>query len=1277
MEPDATDTRREFAKALTGLRLQSGLTVRELARRLGTPTATVGDYFSGRHLPGPAQLVLFKSLLHECGVEEPAISEWVDALNRVRRTTDGRVARGPAPYRGLEPFGIQDAGLFFGRETATAELIARLGDALRAPPSEVAWPLMIVGPSGSGKSSLLRAGLASGVTAGALDGGQPWQVTILTPGECSSESLGVFATNLSGGRHLVVVDQLEEVFACSAPERERFLDGLAALRPPQAAVVAALRADFYGAASAEPTLLPALRGSQLLIGPMNSDEVRAAIVEPARSVGADVEPALVELLIADLSPTGEGGLANAAGALPLLSHALLATWTRARHNRLTVSAYKAAGGLHGAVAQSAENLYSRLTESEQALARRMFCRLVRVDDDGPFTRRRVALRELAELAEAGREAHDRPGDEAEPAHPGLLDRFVAARLLTAGPGSVELSHEALISAWPRLAEWLASDRAGLRMHRQLTQAANAWVDADRDEALLLHGTRLQAITEWAHEPGHRVELNETEQHFFEASTNRAQAERAAERRRRRRGQQLAGLIAALALAAIVFAVLALAARQSAIHARDQALSRQVAGEASDLAGADPGLAMQLAAAAFRISPTAEATSSLLDSSAAEMPTRILGPIGPTLLASDGAGRLFAVVPASASAAASARIYLGNTRAAVPRLLGTLTAVPDTDAVALDAAGRLLAMGNGAGRVALWSLANPARPVEVARLHVPGGADALAFSRNGSRLAAGTGAGTVAQWILASAAAPLRLGSLTVPGRPSLAAVTYSPSGRALATVGAGGALAVWKLAARPALVARLTVAATQMTTVAYSPDGATLVAGAHDLTLWHWGVGSNGAPITPAQALHGFANWIDSLTFSHDGGYLAAGSSDNTVRVWQTGTWSQVATFTDVSPVTGIDFLAGDRTLATVDENGTIRLWPFPPPTSDQTVGPAYTIDYTSDGEELAAVTGGPSGRVEIWNTRNAWQPYRVASITMPPAFGPVASVGAMTPDGRILAVGNAKAAVQVYALDAAGQAHAMGPPLTGAHPAIEQINFSPSGTLLSVGDDSGQVHLYDISEPSRPRLLSVIDRTGASGNVFGVSYSPNGRLMAIGCNDHKVWLWNISDPAHPRLLAALGGFSAAVYTTAISPDGRTLIAGGADDTVRLWDITSPSRPRPLGPALTGPADNVYQVGVSPDGSTLGAATTGGEVWLWSLGDLSRPRLIATLHAAHGLLYDLTFSPDDHTLVAGASTQTITFWHYRPSEVNNRICHLAGSPLTRAEWARYIPGAPYAPPCSR
>ncbi|MBV9594079.1 MAG: helix-turn-helix domain-containing protein [Actinobacteria bacterium] len=1267
MAPDAIQSRRDLAQALTTLRSQSGLTVRELARRLDTPVATVGDYVSGRHLPGPAQLPLFKALLHECGVSEQSLSDWIDALGRVRQTSDGRVARGPAPYRGLEPFDVDDARLFFGRQAATDELLARLRPALNGS-AEAAWPLIVVGPSGSGKSSLLRAGLAARVAAGALDGdGVPRTVTVMTPDKHPSEKLARLTAPTAGIRRLVIVDQFEELFGASQEEQKRFLTMLATLRPPDAVVVLALRADFYAEATREPALLPALRQSQVLIGPLTDLELRAAIVEPARSVGAEVDEALVEVLLADLAPGSPTGFAHASGALPLLSHALLVTWERAHRNHLTVADYKAAGGLRGAVSQSAENLYGKLTGTDQDLTRRMFCRLVRIDDDGPFTRRRVSPRELAALAAVA-------GDESQPTHPRVLDRFISARLVTAGADTLEISHEALLDAWPRLAGWLARDRAGLRVHRQLTEAANAWADADGDDAQLLRGTRLQVIAEWAADTDHADELNATERRFLDESVARTEAERAATRRRTRRTQQLAGLIAALALAAVALAVVALNARQSAVSARDQAQSRQVAIEATNVASTDPALAMQLALAAFRISPTTQATSALLDSSAGEMPTRVLGPIGPTALTLDGSGQSFAVVSGEPN---QARLYrLGGN---LPHRTATFTighGAGQTYAATLNPRGRLLAIGAASGALTLWDVSTPGRPMQLARQLVRGGVNGLAFSTTGGRLAVAAGTGTISQWSLRGTSAPIALPPLSAPGHPSLRAVAYSPNGQAIAAVGDSGELDVWNLAGgRTRLVTRLTVAPSQMTTVAYSPDGSTLIAGAHDATLWHWPVGPTGAPVGPGQPLHGFANWIDSVAFSHDGRYLAAGSSDNSARIWQTSDWTDIATLPDVSPVDSIGFTVGDQAVATVDENGTTRLWPFPPPASYQTVGAPYTIDYTAGGRELAAVTGGSSGQVQLWNTSDPWRPYHFSSITMPAAFGPVAAVGALTPDGKLLTVGDAKADVQLYALDSAGHGHPVGPVLTGAHPSLEQLNFTPDAHLMSVGDDAGMVHLYDVTDPANPRLLAVIDRNGASSNVYGVSYSPDGKLLAIGCNDHHVWLWDISNPRHPRRLAVLGGFSSAVYATTFSPDGRTLIAGGSDDTVRLWDIGTPAHPRPLGVPLSGPTDTVYQTVVSPDGHTLAGSTTGGEVWLWNIEDRNQPRLLATLHAASGLLYDLTFSPDDQTLVAGSSTQTMTFWHYHPEAIATRICDVAGSPIDRTEWARYLPGIPYNPPC--
>lgn len=1264
MGPDGIHTREDLARALTALRNQSGLTVRELARRLDTPVATVGDYVSGRHLPGLTQLPLFKALLRECGVDEGSLGGWVDALTRLRQSSDGRVARGPSPYRGLEPFGVEDASLFFGRDTATDELLVRLGDALSARSSEVVWPLIVVGPSGSGKSSLLRAGLAARVAAGALEHvSVPREATVITPAADAVEQLRALTMSAPGSHRLVVVDQFEEVFATSSEDRERFLATLATVRPPDAVLVAALRADFYAAATGEPTLLPALRHSQVLIGPMTEMEMRDAIIKPAHAAGTEIDAALVELLLADLAPGDQSGFAHGPGALPLLSHALLTTWERARHNRLTVADYTATGGLRDAVAQSAENLYNSLTPAEQDLTRRMFCRLTRVDADGPLTRRRVSPRELAELV-----APD--GEGSRPTHPRLLDRFVSARLITAGAGTVEISHELLLVAWPRLAEWIARDRAGLRLHRQLTEAANAWSDAEGDDSQLLRGTRLQAISEWASEPDHRAELNSTEWRFLDASVGRAEADAAAARRRARRAQQVAALIGILAISAVVLAVVALNARRSADQARTIALSRQVAAEATFVSKSDPNLAMQLALAAFRISPTSQATSALLDAGAGDFATRILGPNGPTALTLDSSGQVFAVVSSPNNQATIYRAVIPR-----PRVLARVTigSGPNNSyTAALSPDGHLLATSAG-DRVLLWNLSTVTSPAMIANLGSSQGISALAFASSGRRLAVVTGNGAVAQWLLSPTSRPMPLPVATEPHRTPLTAVAYSPTGKALAVVGANGTVAVWDLTRhQPRLVFAREVAHTTMTTVAYSPNGSALAAGADDLTVWHWRATADGLPVGEPQRLLGFANLVSAIAFSHDGRYLAVGDADNTTRLWETSDWQDIATLPDVSTVDGVGFVARDHALATVDDNGTTRLWDLPAASSHVTVGGAYTIDYTANGRQAAVIT---DGKAQIWNTGDPWHPYQVSEVVMPPAFGSVASVGALTPDGKLLAVGDQPGNVQEFVINPAGVGHAVGPTLKGVpNTFIEQINFTPNGRLLSIGNDEGALHIYGVSDPARPQRLALIN-LGSGNAVLGVSYSPDGRLLAIGSQDRQVWLWDISNPQHPRRRAVLTGFGNAVYSTTISPDGRTLAAGSQDGTIRMWDITAPSHPRLLASPLTGPTNSVYQVGISPDGRTLAGATTGGEVWLWNIAESDHPQALATLRAATGALYDLTLSPDDQTLVVGGDSQTLTFWHYRPAAVIHRICLFTGTPITREEWTRYLPGVAYDPPC--
>jgi WD40 repeat protein len=1234
------------------------MTVRELASRLNVPAATLGGYFSGRHLPGPGYLDLFGSLLEACGVAGDDIGSWLDALARARLSSDGRVARLAAPYRGLEPYQAEDSDLFWGREAATGEVLERLAKLCdeRAESDEKSRLLLVVGPSGSGKSSLLRAGVVPAVRAGALDSAtQHWEAEVMTPGPSPLESLESALSPPSERRLLLVIDQFEEIFRLTPEERGSFLARLDALEPSMGTVVAVLRADFYEAATVEPVLLAGLRDNQVLVGPMTHAEVREAIVQPAQRSGASVDEGFVELLLADLSPRSSTGFAHDAGALPLLSYALLVTWERAQRNQLTVAAYRAAGGLRGAITQTAEETYLDLGPNEKELARRIFCRLVNVEDDAPFTRRRLTGRELDQLGEGAT---------------AVLGRFVNARLVTAGSAGAQVSHEALLSAWPRLADWLDADRAGLRLHHELTDAANAWSAEDKDPSLLQRGTRLALTTEWAGEAGRGEELNHFERDFLEASQALEAAEHRSARRRTRRAQQLLALVAALAVAASVLAGFALDARSVAEKVGNEALSRQVAIEARQLEPTDPALAMQLALAGYRISPTLQARSTLLDASASEMPERILGPSGPTSLAIGDHGRLLAVAE---SATDDVKLYaLGKTR---PIGLATLqVASPSAEVytVALSPDGRLLASGGTDGEVALVDLSDPSHPKRLATLRgFTSTVYDAAFAPGGRFLAAASNDGSVREWDLSDPAKPSLVGVVRDPGGVALQAVAYSPDGRLLAAAGANGTLLVWRPGEdRAGLVKGAGDA--QLTSLAFSPDGDLLATGGEDNVVRLFAMAPSGL-VHPARApLGGFTSWVDSVAFSPDGKTLVAGSSDNSLRVWSTASWAPLGVLEHTDPVTAAAFLPNGTTLATADADGTVRLWSMPPPSTYVTPGAVFTIDYTGDGRMLAAVSGGPSGDVALWDVANPWHPVHIGDVTMSASFGPVAGVGALSSDGRLLAVGDAAARIQLISLAHPGSTRLIGPPLLGATAPLEQLVLNANGTVLASGDNSGHVHLWDVSDPAHPLALSTLV---SNGYTLGIAFSPNGRLVALASTDGKVWLWDISRPEHPKRVAVLGGFANYVECVAFTPDGRTLIAGSADDTVRLWDVAGRGNPRPLGGPLTGPTSYVYSLSVSPDGRTLAASTIDQAVWLWDISDPAHPAVLADLAQASGQVFDVTFSPNGHTLVASGSDQALTFWDYRPSEVASRICSLTVSSITRAEWAEYVQGARYSPPC--
>ena len=461
------------------------------------------------------------------------------------------------PFRGLAPFDAAHAEYFFGRERLVAELVARLvGSTL----------LAVVGPSGSGKSSAVRAGLLPALADGVVPGSESWRRAVMRPGERPLAELSralARAVPEAGGedaapwiadaldrlepgeRLVLLVDQFEEAFVACRDEAERaaFFDALvegAADPDERLVVVLAIRADFYGRCAEHAELSTLVSANQLLVGPMRRDELRRAIELPARRAGLRVEPRLVSALVGDV--------AAEPGGLPLLSAALVELWQRRDGRTLRYEVYERSGGVSGAVARLAEDAYQRLSRGRAAPGPGDAAAPRRRRGGGGGVRSPPRFRSTSSSSSATRTP------------PGRSPCSPRARLLTVDEGTVEVAHEALLREWPRLRGWLEADAEGRRLHQHLIAAAREWRDSERDPAELYRGARLAAALDWAAE--HDPELNELERAFLDES--RAASEREAERQRRavRRLRTLLAGVGVLLAAAVVAGVIALSERRA-------------------------------------------------------------------------------------------------------------------------------------------------------------------------------------------------------------------------------------------------------------------------------------------------------------------------------------------------------------------------------------------------------------------------------------------------------------------------------------------------------------------------------------------------------------------------------------------------------------------------------------------------------------------------------------------------------------------------------------------
>lgn len=1237
---------------LTAVRTRSGLTIRDLGRTLDVPYSTLGGYFSGRHTP---TWTLLQRILVALHVPPDEHDEWLAAVQRVRAASDRRVSRPPTPYKGLVPFDEGDSDLFFGRTALTAQIVRLV---LTHPVTAV------VGASGSGKSSVLRAGVIPALRA------QGRTAVLITPSTAPAE--------WPDPDGVLVVDQFEELFvAADADERAAFLALLTSRPGP---VVFGLRADLYADAAAEAALRPALEAAQVVVGPMSRAEMREAIALPAQRVGASLEPGLIDIILDDVEPRRTRRPSGYdAGALPLLSHALLAAWEHADGNHITVQIYREAGGIEGAVQDTAEAVYAELEPRDQEVARRLFVRLTARTADGVLVRRALRAHEVAAL------------DGADTAH-GVIDRFVENRLLTVTGDRVVVSHEALLHAWPRLQDWLADNHEERRLLRRLADAAGEWHESGHEPSLLWRGVRLQAARDLAESPLFRDELSAREREFVEAGVEDSTGRARRDRRRAARLRILLAIAAVLLLLAAILAVVAVRAERSAQQSRRNALSRQVAGTAVQLARSDPALAQQLALVAYQTAPTAAARSALLQQASALPITRLLGPQGPTPLAVSSDASAIAVGHADGGIA----LFAGTTplgRRATVRQSGQVFAL------AFAPGGHLLATGGQDSAVHLWDVSDlrRPRPLATAVTHFAGAVQTLAFTRDGGTLLAGSaGPHPVVAWSTADPAHPREVAApVGVPAGDTVQSLAVDPSGTGLAAVTAWGGDAAtppdrqrgsvlswpdgWTGGRHPVVAqpGPRTVYA-----VAYSPDGRTIYAGdaAGDISV----LDARTAAARPGRIHLPGGGKVTVLAASSDGSRIAAGSGDDTLTQWQVGTTgptgvteepAPLSSLADPGVVTGVAYGPGGRRLFWTATDGTLRQQPTHPAiVADGTV---FNLGLSRDHRRLLVTVGQTDDPgLQVWDVGDPQRPAPLTPV-LSAGGGELANPGsgAISRDGRYVAAGTFGGDVVLWDLTDPARPRELGVPLkveSGTGHIVESVAFSPDGRMLAVAGDDDAMRLVDIHDPAHPRVLGSGSGKDLMLNAF---FSPDGRWV-LGANaDFHGYLWDVRDPAAPKQVAVLGGFRNYVYAAAFSADGRRVALGSADHTIRVFDISDARRPRPVGAPLLGPTDYVFNAVFLEGGRELAVASNDRSVRVYDVAGAHPDRVPVVNFDLGASMFAVAAPPDGSVLYAAGRTGAVAVLPLDPKSAGAALCTLVGDPITRDEWALYVPGTAYSPPC--
>jgi WD40 repeat protein/class 3 adenylate cyclase len=1192
-----------------------------------------------------------------------------------------------APYKGLAAFEVSDAEWFFGRERLVADLVARLAGATL---------LGVVGPSGSGKSSAVRAGLVPALHAGVLPGSDGWCTLIMRPGDHplreldrtlwaglpdalrvslqgSDTPLRDLPRVLAGGARLVlVVDQAEEIFTACRDEAERdgFLGALAEAASDErgsVVIVLALRADFYGRCAAVPALAELLGTNHILVGPPTPDEYKRAIEQPALRAGARVEPALVDELVAEV--VGEPG------ALPLLSTALLELW-ELREGR-TISRHVAleTGGVRGAVARLAEDAFGSLTEEQQEITRAVLLRLASIDEGDEAVRRRVPLSEF--------------DVERSPEVAQVVDALTSHRLVTVSEGTVEVAHEALLREWPRFRQWLDEDRAGRRLHAHIAATAREWAERGHDPAELYRGARLSAALDWTTE--HTLELNELEREFVNASRVGNERELVEQRRRNRRLRLLLVGVAALLALAVAAGIVAFAQRASAKRQARVALARELGAEAVSEPRIDR--AMLLAREAVNLDDSRRTAGTLLatllrsPAAIATFSSRITDRPQTVTLSPDG--RTLTVIENTSFT----RFYDTRTRrerhAPLPdtvhfppsysedgKFLLLMRSPSPTKPPALDVRdGQTLRHLRFLPLDKRW-LSTPTsfkNPFFVSR---DGRTAYMAYSTIDPDTQT-DGPAYIDRWDLSTGKllGTTPLGSNGMFGGQIGEHTLRLLTDTQLVTVDAR--------TLRPLESIRVHLPNTSFDELAaVSPDGRTIATASHSGSVVFVDVQSGHS--TAGAGKTGSA--VQAIEFSPAGDVVVTTNEDGEVTVWNPQTADVVETFTGHEDRTlGIAFSGDGKTVYTCSLDGAIFAWDL---AGNRRFGRPFTIPgahalerhpevpllpplaLSPDGSRFATRTGTNDVAVFSFETLRPIRSFRVR------IGGPITQI-AWSPVRDELAISGPDGRVQLWSVGARPHlVRALAPlaPVTKLPETVNALAFAPDGDLVAAvavnqgPPGRGPLGLAGVWRTKTGELLwKRVHRTGPGD---AVAFSRDGSRLALGFEtgpdsgeDQLV------DPRTGRVERTLRpiGFS---QSLAFSPDG-VLATGAWSGIVQLWD---PSSGKQLGRSVLALPAPVATISFTPSGDEFATGGgSGGFVKLWDTETLQQ--LGSAFPGSPGKWANGQFTRDGSKLVTLYTAGRGAIWPGTPRAWAEHACRVAGRNLTREEWSRFVTGRAYGKTC--